>query len=305
MKILILGTGGQVGWELPRQLAGLGTLVAWDRASADFEDPMGLGMKVRAEAPQVIVNAAAYTAVDRAESEPERAFRINRDAPGALAEAARGLGASLVHYSTDYVFDGASAEPYRETDPTGPLSVYGRSKLEGEEAIRGSGCHYLIFRTSWVYASRGRNFPRTILKLASERDELRIVDDQQGAPTGARLIAGVTRLALEALAGASDGPRLFGTFHLAASGKTTWHGYARFVVEEAARLGVELRASADRILPMPARNYPQPAERPANSGLNTEKLRSRLGVELPMWQEGVREALGEIVSEAKAGSIVS
>jgi dTDP-4-dehydrorhamnose reductase len=291
MNILILGTDGQVGGELARGLGSLGRLTTWSRRDQDLTDTEGLESRVRSENPEVILNAAAYTAVDRAESEPALAFRVNRDAVGVLARTASDTGALLVHYSTDYVFDGGKASAYTETDAPNPLNTYGRSKLAGEEAIRASGCRHLIFRTSWVFAARGNNFIRTVLRLASERDELRIVGDQHGAPTGARLIAEVTRRAL-GRAGAGSGE---GTYHLAAGGETTWHAYARFVVEEWRRLGGQPRVPTDRILPIAAADYPQPAARPSNSRLDTGRLESWLGPELPRWEDGVRDAVREIV----------
>jgi dTDP-4-dehydrorhamnose reductase len=294
MKILILGANGQAGRELARVLASVGTVAAWDRASADLEDLPGLAGKVRAAAADVIVNAAAYTAVDRAESEPDRAFRVNAEAVGILAGCARESGAWLVHYSTDYVFDGTSDRPYAETDAAHPLNVYGRSKLAGEESVRASGCRHLIFRTSWVFAPRGQNFVSTILRLAADKELLRIVRDQIGAPTSARLIGEVTRRALESI---DQTPCPEGTYHVAARGEASWHEYACFIVEEARRLGYKMRVGPDRIMPVPTSDYPQPAARPANSRLNTGKLESWLGIALPAWQTEVARAIGEIVSE--------
>ena len=231
MQILLFGKGGQVGWELQRSLASLGELIALDLDSrqqcGDFTRLDDIAHTVRAIAPDVIVNAAAYTAVDKAESEPELVRTINALAPGILAREARKLGSWLIHYSTDYVFDGSGSKPWVETDPTGPLSVYGSTKLEGEEAIRASGCHHLIFRTSWVYAARGGNFARTMLRLAQERERLTVVDDQIGAPTGADLLADVTAHAIRT---ALQQPELSGLYHLVAGGETSWHGYACFVL---------------------------------------------------------------------------
>lgn len=297
MKILILGANGQVGWELTRELAGLGEITAWDRRACDLEDSERLSAGLRSRAPDCIVNAAAYTAVDRAESEAARARRINRDAVRTLAVYAADAEACLVHYSTDYVFDGLRDGPYLEDDAPNPLNVYGRTKLAGENAIRESGCRHFLFRTSWVYAGRGHNFPRTILKLASERDQIRVVDDQHGAPSGARLIARVTRVALETWQNpALGGDTRLGTYHLAAGGETTWYGYARFVVGEALRLGYPLRAGVNDIVPIPSREFPQPARRPLNSRLDTSRLRSWLGNVLPAWEAGVAETVGEIVA---------
>lgn len=294
MKILILGANGQVGWELRSALEPLGAPIPWDVAEANLEDEEELGEKLGELSPDVIVNAAAYTAVDRAESDSDRAFRVNAGAVGVLARYVKESGSWLVHYSTDYVFDGQKEAPYLETDAPGPLSVYGRTKLAGENVIRQSGCRHLLLRTSWVFGSHGQNFLKTILRLAADREELRIVDDQCGAPTGARLIAGITRKALERLLGGD--PAGGGTYHLAAKGETSWHGYASFVVEEARRLGFETRAGAGQILPIPTSDYPQPARRPLNSRLNTDKIESWLGITLPSWQAGVREAVGEIIA---------
>ncbi|HMV62789.1 MAG TPA: dTDP-4-dehydrorhamnose reductase [Zoogloea sp.] len=297
MKILLLGKNGQVGWELQRSLAPLGDLVALDRHGdggwiGDLADPDGLAATVRAVAPDLIVNAAAHTAVDKAESEPDLAFTINALAPGALARAAATCGALLVHYSTDYVFDGRGTAPWAEGAPTGPLSVYGRTKLEGETLIRDSGCRHLIFRTSWVYAARGGNFARTMLRLAVERDALSVVDDQHGAPTGAELLADVTAHAARMTFAR---PELAGTYHLAAAGETTWHGYARHVVEFARARGVPIRVAPDAIRPVPTSAFPTPAQRPANSRLDTRKLRDAFGLVLPDWQQGVERMLTEIL----------
>ena len=248
MKLLLLGMTGQVGWELRRSLAPLGEVVALDLNSdellcCDFARPDELARTVRSVAPDVIVNAAAYTAVDRAESEQGLARAINAEAPAALAREAAHLGAWLVHYSTDYVFSGTGIAPWAEDSPTGPLNVYGQSKLEGDLAIQSSGCLHLILRTSWVYSARGGNFARSMLQLASERDQLRIVSDQFGAPTGAELLADVTAHALRR---AIAQPHLCGTYHVAASGETSWHGYASFVIEQASRAGRRLRARSPR-----------------------------------------------------------
>ncbi len=296
MKILLLGKNGQVGWELQRALAPLGTVVALDRAGAeglcgDLEDLDGLARTVRTLAPDLIVNAAAYTAVDKAEADGARAQRINAEAPGVLAGEAAALGALLVHYSTDYVFDGSGDTPWREEAPTGPLSVYGRTKLAGEDAIRASGCRHLILRTSWVHAARGGNFARTMLRLAAERERLTVIADQIGAPTGADLIADVSAHAIRASLAA---PALSGTYHLVASGETSWHGYARFVIDTARALGVALKV--DEIAPIATRDYPTPAARPLNSRLDTQRLRSAFDLNLPDWREGVARMLREILT---------
>jgi dTDP-4-dehydrorhamnose reductase len=244
--------------------------------------------------PEVILNAAAYTAVDRAESEPDLAFRVNAEAVAVLARYASESGACLVHYSTDYVFDGTAKEPYAETDAPNPPNVYGRTKLAGEEAIRASGCRRLVLRTSWIFSSRGRNFLRTILKAASEKDSLQVVADQRGAPTGARLVADVTLKALDrAMTSSGDSP--WGTYHLAARGETTWYEYAQWIAEESGRLGHPLRTATDQIFPVPASDYPKPAARPLNSRLDAGKLEAWLNFTLPPWQAGAGDALGEII----------
>lgn len=289
MKILLLGANGQVGWELQRSLATLGTLHAAGRSQADLEQPESLRRVVAQVQPDVIVNAAAHTAVDKAESEPDRAQAINAEAPGLLAQLAAERGAWLVHYSTDYVFDGSGTRPWAEDDPTGPLSVYGRTKLAGEDAIRASGARHLIFRTSWVYASRGGNFARTMLRLGAEREVLRVIDDQIGAPTGADLIADVTAQALrQALAQGTTG-----TFHLAPGGQTSWHGYAQFVFDAARRIKPDLPVKVQTVEAIPTSAYPTPAQRPLNSRLDTNRLQSTFGLHLPHWHTGVLRMLHE------------
>ncbi|MDP2707324.1 MAG: dTDP-4-dehydrorhamnose reductase, partial [Burkholderiales bacterium] len=283
-RILLLGRNGQLGWELQRSLAPLGEVIALSRAQADLEKPETLRGIIRSNAPDLIVNAAAYTAVDKAESEPDLALLVNGHAVRVLAEEAGKLGALLVHYSTDYVFDGSKSSPYTEDDAPNPLSVYGRTKLDGERAIRASGCRHLIFRTSWVYAARGSNFVKTILRLAGERDELRVVADQIGAPTSAELLADATALCAgfvthfpERFAGVA------GTYNLVASGETSWHNYARFVVENAARLGLSLKLAPGAIRPIATSEYSLPAARPLNSRLATGKLKRVFDIELPHW----------------------
>lgn len=302
MKILLLGKNGQVGWELQRSLAPLGELVALDRHGAeglcgDLDDLSGLARTVRELRPQLVVNAAAHTAVDRAESEPDLARRRNAEAPGVLAQEAARLGAWLVHYSTDYVFDGTGEAAWREDDPVAPASVYGRTKAEGEAAIRAAGGPHLIFRTSWVYAARGGNFLRTMLRLAGERERLTVVDDQFGAPTGAELIADVTALAArEAAAGRAPG----GTYHLVPGGVTNWHAYACHVIEAARRsAGAAVRATA--IDPVPSSAYRTAARRPHNSRLDNHKLQQAFGLALPPWQAGVDRVLTEIGWPPAAG----
>jgi len=295
MKILLFGCNGQVGWELQRSLAPLCALVALDFDSkdfaADFSRPQELAASVRAVRPDVIVNAAAHTAVDKAESEPDLAHTINAEAPGVLAREAAASNIWLVHYSTDYVFDGSGTRPWREDDPTGPLSVYGRTKLDGEQRIRASGCRHLILRTSWVYAARGGNFARTMLKLAAERDELRVIDDQIGAPTGADLLADVTAHALRA---AMPKPELAGTYHAVAAGETSWHGYAQTVIEWARARSLPVRVAADRIVAVSSSAYPTPARRPLNSRLDTQRLQRTFGLTMPPWQPGVLRMLAEV-----------
>ena len=300
MKVLLLGCGGQVGWELQRALAPLGTLTALDFNTsgeinglplrADFSRPEALRPLVRALAPDIIVNAAAHTAVDKAESEPELARTLNATAPGVLAEEAAARGALLVHYSTDYVFDGSGCAPRDEDAITGPLSVYGQTKLEGEQAIRQSGAQHLILRTSWVYAARGGNFAKTMLKLAAEREALSVIDDQHGAPTGAELLADVTAHAIRAL---RVNPGLAGTYHCVAAGQTSWHAYARFVIDWARARGLPLKVAAEAVHAVPTSHYPTPARRPLNSRLDTRRLQRAFGLQLPHWQPGVERMLSE------------
>jgi dTDP-4-dehydrorhamnose reductase len=295
LRALIFGKKGQVGWELQRSLAPLFDLIALDRDDAtplngDLSDHVALAKVVRAVSPDVIVNAAAYTAVDRAESEPDVARAINTTAVGVLAHEAATSGAWLVHYSTDYVFDGSGTAPRGEDAATCPLNVYGATKLEGEELIRNSGCRHLILRTSWVYASRGHNFARTMLRLAAERDSLSVVDDQHGAPTGADLLADITGHALMA---AMRKPALSGTYHVAAAGATTWHGYACHVIETARSAGRPIRVAPNAVCPVPSSAFPTPAKRPKNSRLDCRKLRDAFGLTLPDWRFGVERMLME------------
>ena len=300
-RILLLGRDGQVGWELQRSLAPLGSVIALGRAEADLSQLVQLGRIVRREAPDLIVNAAAYTAVDKAESEPELTMTVNGHAVGVLAEEAKKLGALLVHYSTDYVFDGSKQDPYVEDDPPNPLSVYGRTKLEGERAIQATGCRHLIFRTSWVYAARGRNFTTTILRLAQERDELKVVADQFGAPTSAELVADVTALCAISIMQCPDRfAGADGIYHLVAAGETSWHAYARFLVETAAEMGWSLKLRSDAIRPIATAEYPLPAKRPANSRLATDKLTKVFGIELPHWHIHLKRVLEELGAMRKA-----
>jgi len=298
MKILLLGKNGQVGWELQRSLAPLGELVALDSASremcGDLADPAELARTVRKVAPDVIVNAAAYTAVDKAESEAELARTVNALAPGALAEEALRANCWLVHFSTDYVFDGGGDKPWLESDATAPLNVYGATKLEGEQLIQQSGCRHLILRTSWVYGARGGNFIRTMLKLARERDSLNIIDDQIGAPTGADLLADVTAHAIRA---AQQRPEVSGLYHLVSGGEISWHGYARFVIEFAARSGIDIKVARDAIKAVPSSAFPTPAQRPHNSRMDTAKLRQTFDLHLPDWRVGVARMLSEVLEK--------
>ncbi|MGE5331255.1 MAG: dTDP-4-dehydrorhamnose reductase [Nitrospirota bacterium] len=296
MNILLLGKGGQVGWELQRSLAVLGNVTALDFDSqehcGDFSNPAGMADTVRALRPDVIVNAAAHTAVDKAESEPEFARLLNATTPGVLAEEAARLGAWLVHYSTDYVFDGSGTRPWVETDTPAPLSCYGRTKLEGEQRIQQSGCKHLILRTSWVYAARGGNFAKTMLRLAQERDRLTVIDDQWGAPTGADLLADVTAHALRHLA---QHPQDGGLYHCVAAGETNWNLYAKEVLALAAQAQPAIKLKATDVAPVPTSAFPTPAARPHNSRLNTAHLQATFGLRLPHWRDGVARMLTEIL----------
>ncbi|QPF75087.1 dTDP-4-dehydrorhamnose reductase [Roseateles sp. DAIF2] len=292
-KILLLGKNGQLGWELQRALAPLGELIALDRhEGGDLGDADRLWATLKQQRPDVIVNAAAYTAVDKAESEPELAQRINAQGPGVLAEYAAGQNALLLHYSSDYVFDGSGEAPRGEDAPTGPLSVYGQSKLDGELAIRASGCAHLILRTSWVYAARGGNFAKTMLRLASEREQLKVIADQIGAPTGADLLADLSAHLLRATLAR---PELSGTYHAVAGGETSWHAYARHVIEFARARGTPIKVAPEQILAIPTSDYATPAQRPLNSRLSTAKLKKAFGLTLPHWQQGVERMLTEIL----------
>lgn len=301
LKILLFGKNGQVGWELQRSLAPLGELIAVDRHSADLCGDLGnlqgLAATVQRVRPDVIVNAAAYTAVDKAESEPKLARTINTLAPGVLAQEAAKLGAWLVHYSTDYVFDGSGTRPWSETDTPAPLNVYGQTKLEGEQLIQAAGPQHLILRTSWVYAARGGNFAKTMLRLAQERDHLTVIDDQFGAPTGAELLADVTAHAIRHLL---QHPEDAGLYHLAASGETSWCGYANYVLAHAGYMQEAMKHVANQLplktrvaTPIPSRDYPTPARRPLNSRLDTARLMKTFNLAMPPWQQGVARMLSE------------
>ena len=296
MRILLLGKNGQVGWELQRSLAPLGELIALDRHSTDYcgdlSQPDAVAQTVKTLKPTVIVNAAAYTAVDKAETETELASTINAKAPEALAQAAKQTGAWLVHYSTDYVFNGSGNQAWQETDAVAPLSVYGQSKLAGEQAIQAAEGLHLIFRTSWVYAARGNNFAKTMLRLAKERDQLSVINDQIGAPTGAELLADVTAHAIRS---GLQKPELSGLYHLAAAGETSWYNYARYVLDYARQRGIELKTAENAISPIPTSAYPTPAQRPLNSRLNIEKLQNQFDLKIPDWQLGVERMLAEVL----------
>lgn len=296
MKILLLGRGGQVGWELQRSLSVLGDLVALGHGTVeqcgDFTNPEGIAHTVRALRPDVIVNAAAHTAVDKAESEPELAHLLNAVTPGVLAREAKILGALLVHYSTDYVFDGSGDTPRDEQALVAPLSVYGQTKLEGEQLIQSSGCRHMIFRTSWVYAARGGNFAKTILRLAQEREQLTVINDQFGAPTGADMLADVTA---HAIRHAQQSSESLGLYHCVAGGETTWHAYAQYVLDTAKQLKPELALKVQTITPVATSAFPTPAKRPHNSRLSTHKLQANFGLQLPHWHHGVARMLQEIL----------
>lgn len=298
MKILLTGKHGQVGFELQRALAPLGEVCAVDQAECDLADATAIRKLVRSFKPNLIVNPAAYTAVDKAESEPELAHAINTVAPGVLGEEAMKLGAWVVHYSTDYVFDGSKPGTYNEDDLTDPQSVYGHTKRDGEIALQQSGARHLIFRTSWVVGAHGGNFAKTILRLAVEREGLNVVADQYGAPTSAALLADVTAQLIrqKQREGSENFP--FGLYHLVASGDTNWCSYARFVVSEALAVGKPLKLLPDSIRGITSSDYPTPAKRPANSRLDSSKLRGLFGLELPNWQSGVRHILQQILGES-------
>lgn len=292
-RILLTGASGQVGWELARSLLPLGEVLAPPRAEFDLARPEDCAAAIARLRPDVVVNPAAYTAVDKAESEPELALRINGEAPAAMARAAREAGALFVHYSTDYVFDGTKPSPYLEDDAPNPRSAYGRSKLVGEQGVRASGADHLILRTSWVYAARGHNFLRTILRLAAQRDELRVVADQTGAPTWARLIADASAHALrESQSARSAGRFESGTFHLAAQGETSWHGFASRIVELARALDLPVTARA--VTAIGTADYPLPAPRPASSRLDCGRLVERFGLRLPPWEQCLVLAMQEL-----------
>ena len=287
IKILLTGKNGQVGWELQRSLTGLGSVFAIGSEEMDLADADAIRRTVRSIRPDIIINPAAYTAVDKAESDVELATAVNAVAPTILAEEAKQLGSVLVHYSTDYVFDGSKSSPYIEDDVQNPQSVYGKTKFAGEQAIRASGCRHLILRTSWVYGVHGGNFVKTVLRLAKERDELRIVADQFGAPTWARDIAQATVHALIAWEMSDWNDELGGTYHLTAGGRTNWHQYAEEIVRLARQYDAALEDKALVIKPIATHEYPVPAKRPANSMLANDKIRDTFGIVMPEWQDSL------------------
>jgi len=293
MKILLLGKNGQVGWELQRSLAPLGELLALDRHSTshcgDLTHLEELANTVREFRPDVVVNAAAYTAVDKAESDAQTAHVVNALAPEVLSSACAAIGARLVHFSTDYVFDGRGHAPWTESDPTGPVNVYGQSKLAGELGLAKQGAKHVIFRTSWVYGTEGGNFAKTMLRLAQEREKMTVINDQFGAPTGAALLADVTALALQA------SEPLSGIYHVAAAGETTWFDYANYVLRQAKVLKPHLNLRVQEVLPVPTSDFPTPAKRPLNSRLNCSRLEQALQIKLPAWQTGVDQLLAKIL----------
>ncbi|MDR1351083.1 MAG: dTDP-4-dehydrorhamnose reductase [Zoogloeaceae bacterium] len=293
--ILLTGSNGQLGFALRRALAPLGTLLAFDRQSLDLADPNALRRRIAECRPAIIVNAAAYTAVDQAEAEADSAQTVNAIAPGVLGEAAAAIGALVAHYSTDYVFDGAAKRAYREEDAPNPLNVYGRSKLAGERALQASGAQCLIFRTSWVIGARGDNFAKTILRLAAERERLNVVDDQYGAPTSADLIAETTARILRRYRQTQNAENFpFGLYHLTATGATSWCAYAAFILAEAQKAGRALKLTAAGLNPVPARDYPLSAARPANSRLDCARLQRAFDLRLPPWQQGVTQTLHQL-----------
>lgn len=298
-RVLVTGATGQVGFELKRSLAGLAHVVALDRAQLNLAKPAAIGPALDALQPDLIINPAAYTAVDRAESEPELARAVNAVAPGELARWAAAHGAWMVHYSTDYVFDGTKQGAWTEDDTPNPQSVYGRTKLAGEDAVRAANPRHIILRTSWVYGAHGANFLKTMLRLAAERDALSVVADQVGAPTGAALIADISTRFAARLLGRDAADAAPGTYHLAAAGEASWYDYARHVVAGAAARGATLRLAPDAIRPIATEDYPLPAPRPRNSRLDCHKLEAALGLELRPWQGGVNAVLDQLIGRLK------
>ena len=297
-KLLLLGCTGQVGWELARSLQPLGQVLALDRSRADFDSPAALETLVRNEAPAAVINAAAYTAVDQAETDSVRAHRINGESPGALARAARDVGALLIHYSTDYVFPGGGSSRWRPADPVSPVNAYGQTKLAGERAIDAEGGDWLVFRTSWVYAARGRNFLLTMLRLGAERESLRVVADQIGAPTSARLIADATAQAVrQAFDARRRGHFTSEVHHLCAAGETSWHGFSQAIFERWRAIAPGSPLAVKSVEPIASSSYPTPARRPLNSRLDCTEFESRFGIVLPPWQAGLDLVLAEVASQ--------
>jgi dTDP-4-dehydrorhamnose reductase len=290
MRILLLGKDGQLGRELQRSLAPLGSVTAWGRSECDLSHTESLYAKVLATKPAVIVNAAAYTFVDKAESEPLLAHTINATAPAVLAQAALDMGCKLIHYSTDYVFNGSGSTPWLEDSPTAPLNVYGKTKLAGEQAIQASGCKHLIFRTSWVYAKEGANFAKTMLRLASERDALSVINDQIGAPTNAVWLADMTATVIKGL-------DCSGIYHAASAGEVSWHGYASYLIAKARQMGFPIKVSQEAIAAVSSEAFPTPAQRPRNSRLDCSKLNRTFGITPPPWQQGIDQLLTHLCSK--------
>lgn len=295
MRMLLLGKNGQVGFELRRTLAPLGEVIAFDYPACDLSQPDSIRGVIAATKPQVIINAAAYTAVDKAETEPGLARAINAAAPGIIGAEAKRIGARVIHYSTDYVYDGAKADAYGEDDATNPLGVYGATKRDGDEALAASGAEHFIFRTSWVFGAHGANFVKTVLRLAAERDKLNIVADQFGAPTSAALLADVTAQVLGQLRwrNAADTPS--GVYHLVAGGETSWHGFAQAIIRGGVARRLTLKLMAENVRAITTSEYPLPAKRPANSRLDTTRLRQTFNLVLPPWQAGLDHVLDLIV----------
>ena len=302
--ILLLGANGQLGYQLSTELLALGRVHALTRAEADMSKPEGLlrslAKTTEVFKPTMVVNAAAYTAVDKAETETAQAMAVNAQSVGVLAEFAQSMGACMVHYSTDYVFDGSGTQAWCETDVPAPMSVYGQTKYWGEQAVRKNCAKHLILRTSWVVGAHGGNFLKTMLRLAAERDSLRVVADQIGVPTSTQLLADATVGMLKAMQLVNEEDARWGTYHLAAAGETSWHGYAQHVVAGALQRGAKLKAIPGSVAPITTAEYPLPAPRPLNSRLNTDKLKTTFGLTLPTWQQGVDEVLDELLKEKKA-----
>ena len=295
MKILLTGKNGQVGFELQRALAPLGEVIAVDHAECDLASPEAIRRLVRETKPDIIVNPAAYTAVDKAESDQDLAVAVNATAPGIFGEEAAQLGALVIHYSTDYVFDGGKTGAYSEDDSTNPQSIYGKTKLAGEQALQQSGADHLIFRTSWVFGAHGGNFAKTMLRLAVDRDSLNVVADQYGAPTSAALIADITAQIIGQYQKQGRAAFPFGTYNLVAEGVTTWHEYAQAVIRTAHAAGQSLKLQPEAIRPITTADYPVPAPRPANSRLDTRKLQETFGLHLPGWRNGLQHVLQQIL----------